>query len=284
MKFPVFSQMKMSDAYKRVMQIAKKHNKEHDNDKNIMYCPYCGKPLVKVEGRMEPLETLIEHVSGETPSYKHVYKCPDKACIGRYAMWSFYGSMYIDFPEEIIKDKDAFNKLYKFVHLKDHFLGYNANAINSFDYRFDLEHPIGSRDNMYYMKWVEKLCEFLHLNTIVLPVITAQYKYNTWGKRTSVSYKLEYYIRDQECAGGYTYAVHQSLWRQFKSNMLCADWDYRKYKESKTDKEKDKLLRSLYGYREFDGAKLTGFINNITYNFIIPIKYGLFKGVKQPQN
>lgn len=284
MKFPVFSQMKMSDTYKRVLQVAKKHNKEHGNDKNIMYCPYCGKPLVKVDGRKEPLETLIEHVECVEPSMKTVYKCPDKACVGRYAMWSATGSMYIDFPEEIIKDKNAFKTLYKFVYLKDHFISVPPNAINSFDFQFDLEHPVGSRDNRYYIKCVEKLCEFFHLNNIVLPVITAQYKYNTWGKRTSVSYKLEYYVRDQECAGGYTYAVHQSLWNQFKSNLLCAEWDYRKYKAATTDKEKNEYLRSIYGYRKFDGAKLTGFINNITYNFIIPIKYGLFKGLKLSQN
>lgn len=279
MKFPVFSQMKMSDTYKNVIRIAKQHNKEHDNDENIMYCPYCGKPLVKEEGRLEPLETLIEHVSCETPSMKPVYKCPDKACIGRYAMWNECGSMYTDIPEEIYKDKKLYHKLYKFVHLKEHFLNYNFNAINSFDYKFDLEHPIGNKDCIY-IKWVEKLCKFLHLNMIVLPVITPQYKYNRWGKRTFVSYKLEYYVQDQECAGGYTYTVHQSIWNQFKTNILAAEWDYRQYKNETDEKKKNTHLKSLYGYRRFDGSMVTGFINNITYNFIIPIKYGLFKGVK----
>lgn len=280
MKFPVFTQPKMSETYKNVLCIAKAHNKKHNNDENIMYCPYCGRPLEIVEGRTEPLETLAEHVSCVPVSQKVVYKCKNPACVGRYAMYNEYGSMYTDIPEKYHNDKDAYNALYSFVHLKSHFLSHNYNAINSFDYQFDMEHPVGTRPK-YMLKWVDKLCKFLHFKTVFYPVIETSYTYDRWGKRKYVSYKMSYYVRDNEIGDG-TYIVKPSIWRQFKSNIQCAQYDYRAYMNTTDEQEKQKHLKSLYGYNEFTGKKLTGIINNITSNIIVPVVYGWFKGVKHP--
>ena len=203
MKFKVRHQPVIPEKLKNSLTVAKILHDEFDQD-NTMYCPHCGRPLVKTD-RMEPLMTIDEEISGTNNiSNKPVYKCITEDCPGQYLMWNGYGDAYTDIN---IEDKTAYKLAYNMSH--NQFGEWTSDAINSLSFKINNE---------------SQLKKEIHFNIFkvfgFIPVITHQYELDGFGKVISVRYKLDYWIKTDN--GGYY--IKPSLWRRLK--YKC--WKFRK--------------------------------------------------------
>lgn len=202
MKIPVFKfqQPAMPNTLKHAINVAKKHHMEHPNEV-YMYCPHCGKPLVKTD-RMEPLSTVDDEITcNENVSLKPVYKCPDKDCAGQFIMWNGNGDAYADIH---IDDKDLHYQAYKvaFNRLKP----WSADAINSWGFKYNNQFEAPGMRRQIKFTWMKNLFGFM-------PVIRFDYDMDGFGKFLSYNIRLEYWIN-----GTYegTYYIKPSLTTQIK--------------------------------------------------------------------
>lgn len=200
MKFNVWHQPEIPEKLKKAIDFAKWQNETlHNNTEYVMYCPHCGYPLVRTD-RMEPLETIDEHISCTPVTKKTVFKCTNHDCDGQYIMWNEFGDAYMDIS---IENKEEFNDAYKRAFRS--FGDWSVDAINSTAFKFNNQHEAPG------LRKIKKFPIFKIFG--FMPVINYEYEMDRFGKFLSFKYRLEYWIKGDTDG---CYYIRPSLWRRLK--------------------------------------------------------------------
>lgn len=262
MKIPVLFQPKIDKKVKQAINIAKEYHNKSD-DKNMLYCPYCGAPLMLTD-RKEKLETLDEHVTCSAVSEKSVYKCLANCNESTYTKWNYNGDSYLDIPYEI--SKEEFDKRYE---VNKRFYNRCPEAINSYAFAQNIS-------DMLYDKHGE-ICLFTYpWNKHKKLYLKKRYYTDNFGKVEY--YKIRTYLRvyyDNNC-----YMPHKTWLSWLDTFRLQIKTAHQRYFKN-FDEES---LKILYGYNTnniiYCREKKWNFIENIWYSKLVPLIYGKIYGVE----
>lgn len=265
MKFPVLINANKPYSLLNAIYEAKKYIKENHSEKNVMFCPYCGKPLKATE-RKERLETLCEHVSCAEPTLKTVYKCDCNASI--CTMWGPDGGAYNDFPNGI--SKEEFHLLYKLQKEIDkaYLWKWPNDALNSYSYKSECEFYGPTSRKEYKLKFFK--------NQKYVPVIKANYIYDEFGTQKFVDFTIEY----REYTEDNCYRLWNCWFYQISHNIKMTKLAYKSWLSSPDEIH----LKRLFGRADMfrDNIELDEYkgFEKIYYKHIIPLFFGKILGIK----
>lgn len=237
MKFLVFFKPVMSSKYKAVLKKAKSfHKLTKKTGNHDMYCPYCGSLLIATD-RVEPLETLNEHVSCCEPTLKTVYKCIKSKDACQYAKWAYDGGMYVDFPED--SSKEETDNIWKIIHDSEYFKGgWTPEAINSISYISEINVINPGKKQEYKLRFYK--------NQKYVPVIIMNYIYDSFGTCKYVSPELVYRTYSSPYTYQQTLCITTQIFnliKKIKRNLQ----NVKKYPNVKRNQYE------LYGYSNWGG-------------------------------
>lgn len=272
MKFPVIFKKAASEQFGNAIKTAKEnHKKLYEYEKLFThFCPFCGAPLEATD-RVEPLETLDEHVSCSHVTKKTVYKCSAHCEDSKYTMWNYNGESYSDFPKDLSEDewKIEYDKNYE---IKKRVFGttidYCGEALGSHVCSIECSSSAPGMKKDYRIK--------LFKNQKYIPVIKKNYHFNEFAEPEYFTLSLEYLVKD-----GSHYIVKTSLTSQISYLIHSTKHAYKAWMKNPSERH----LKQLYGIsRFFKSPDERKGIDKIYYKYVIPFVFGKIMGIKLPKD
>lgn len=274
MKFPVIFKDHPSKQFAEAIKTAKENYKNlPEKDKKFThFCPYCGAPLEATE-RLEPLETLDEHVFCSDVTKKTVYKCSANCEDSQYTMWNYDGESYMDIPKNISEKEreEAYNKRSEInKRVFGSSVNYCGEALGSWWCKADCSSSAPGKKTEYRLQFFK--------NQKYVPVIRKKYVYNEFAEPEGFTLSLEYHVKEDN---GRFYIIKQSLTSKILITIKSTKHDYLFWKENPSDRRLKKLY-GIYGLmKTTDDYK--GF-DKLWYKYVVPFIFGTIMGIKLPDD
>lgn len=272
MKFPVIFKKPASEQFANAIKTAKENYKKlSERDKLFThFCPFCGAPLEATD-RVEPLETLDEHVSCSPVTKKTVYKCSAHCEDSKYTMWNYNGESYSDFSKDLSGDEWEMayherNEINKRVFGTT--IDYCGEALGSHWCSIECSSSAPGKKKEYKIK--------LFKNQKYVPVIKKNYHYNEFAEPEYFTLSLEYLIKD-----GLGYIVKSSFTSKISRLFKSTKYAYESWMKNPSERN----LKQLYGIsRLFNTPDERKGIDKIYYKYVIPFVFGKIIGIKLPKD